>query len=218
MARRIQHYKFEDKRIEGIEPFRKKLGRSFFADVDVRLVNVKTGKPELVIDFHCNYSLTHCLYHFRNGSWGNFDQNLYGITGINELALQLGNLQRKNPFEIDIAELSLHFTDTSLFVSKIPNNSIAEQFGKIISAVSGNFVHFTKHMTEMPYEIFVPVFTEFSMMPHANVLYRYGGHLRQPMGFFEYWALYFHSNEEGEAAIYDLKNREITEGDFLLLP
>lgn len=217
MARRILQRKFDEKHIEGIEQLRKKLERNFFANADVKQVNTSTGEPELVINFYCNYSLTHCLYHFNKGTWGNYEFDLHGATKT-ELEKLLDELQRSNQFEINIAELSVHFTDVSLIISKIHNDSIAKQFGNIISAISENFVYLTKHLTEMPYEIFVPVFTEFSMTPYSNPFDRNNKHFGQHIGFFDYWALYFDSNKQGEASIYDLKNREITEGDFLLLP
>ena len=216
MARRILQHKSEEKNIEGIGQFSKKLERNFFANVDVRQSSMNTCKPELIIDLYCNYSLTHCLYHFNKGTWGNFESDLHGATKT-ELEELLKELQKRNPFKIEIAELSVHFTDVSLIISKIHNDSIAKQFGNIISAVSDNFVYMTKHLTEMPYEIFVPVFTEFSLLEYANPQNTYDGHLRQNIGFFDYWALYFHSTEKGEASIYDLRNREITKGDFLLV-
>ncbi len=216
MGGRLLRNRFHDKKITGLECFRKKLERHFFSDVFVQQILDKNAVPKMVLNFYGNYTLAHCLYHFNNGDWGNFDQEQYHVperkTGLANL---VDELQEQNPFKVDIAELSLHLKDVSIIISRIHEDSVTKELGNIMSAISENFVYFTKSLSEMPYEIYIPVFTEFTLVPSnpTDSFYPY----KKDIGYFDYWALYFDSNANSDASIYDLKNKEITFGDFLLL-
>ncbi len=86
--------------------------------------------------------------------------------------------------------------------------SIPKQLGPIISRVSQHFVYFTKGLTEMPYEIFVPVFEDTSLdNPRSKTC---------QSGYFDYWGLYFENQSQHEAMIYSLNNKKLEKEDLFL--
>ncbi|MEM9076602.1 MAG: hypothetical protein AAGC43_06155 [Bacteroidota bacterium] len=193
----------------GLDDFLKILERDFFADVVAQCrYDVVKERTDLILDIHCNFGLTESLHHFNNGNWGGISpQNeSYSVSRFDD-AFQ--KLCADNNDNVDISELSLHFKDTSLIVSRIQDYSIPEELAGVITTLSEHFVYFTKGLTEMPYEIFVPVFEDIEQ--HALEA---EGQRRQ---YYDFWALYFHDDINHEVLIYDLKNKELTKEDFFLL-
>ncbi|RNC89871.1 MAG: hypothetical protein ED555_10485 [Allomuricauda sp.] len=196
--------------VSGLGEFRKSLDRDFFAESEVTTRWDKDGvTANLTLNLNCNLNLTECLFHLNNGNWGGF---LVESKQAPKFERLVRNLTKKNEMPLEIAEFCVNFKDTSLIVSKIHPQSIPDYLGAILPEICANFVHFTKGLTEMPFEIFVPVFLE--PVPQSNE--------QSPMkpthkGYFDYWGLYFESNADMDARIYDVKNKKIMEGDFLLL-
>ena len=93
-------------------------------------------------------------------------------------------------------------------VSRLYQKSIPEQIGDILYQIGHHFVYFTKGLTEMPYEIFVPVFedTMFGKAPE-----------QQQSGYFDYWGLYFDEAQQHKAMIYSLEKRKLQEEDLFLI-
>ncbi|WP_350285586.1 hypothetical protein [uncultured Croceitalea sp.] len=196
----------------GLKQFRKTLERDFFADARVRVTNHLAKNAELVIELDCNFGLTESLFHLNNGNWGSFYASCPKEDTANPFQIALFQLSEENDCQFDIHELIINLRDTSLVITKIFDQSIPDQLGNILSSISENFVHFTKGLTEMPYEIFVPVFEE------QNGAYPKSGRStkKSKTDYFDFWGLYFESSCEG--AIYDLKSKSvIDESDFFLL-
>ncbi len=197
-----------DLKIEGLEAFAKSLERHFFSEVTVRnCASLKTS-VQLAIELDCNLSLVEMLFHFNKGTWGNFRQNK---SSFSELFRQL---EKKNGLHVDTEELTLVFKDTTIVIHKIYKNSIEEQLENIFRQIGKHYVHFSKGLTETPYEIYIPVFEECT---HANdTLIRNieaGNHSKK--NYFKYWGLYCESEED--AIIYDLKKMKIEQGDLIML-
>jgi hypothetical protein len=195
--------------LKGINVFKSKLEKFFFADADIKITETKPNtNSHLNISLNCNFGLTESLFHLNSGNWGGFCKNSSKLeySGF-ELAVQ--DLEEENTNEIIIEEIAIHFKDTSLFITKIPSLNITDQLCDILSAVSENFVHFTRGLTEMPYEIFVPVFEEDSNVPCNNN--------KKITSYFNYWGMYFHSDVNQDSLVYDLKSKTIIDGDFFLL-
>ena len=145
---------------EGMKQFVRRVERDFFAQVVVGYCSsCPEHETELRIDVFCNYGLTESLHHFNRGDWGGMRDNDESITSSSfQKAFQ--QLKQQTPARIDVAELSLHFKDTTIIITKIYEFSIPEQLTRIISVLSEHFVHITKGMTEMPNEIFIPIFED----------------------------------------------------------
>ena len=194
---------------EGIEAFLNVLEREFFAEIYAECrYDVNKERTDLILDIYCNFGLTESLHHFNNGSWGgmSISKDSHCPSRFDE-AFQ--KLFTDNNHAIDIAELSLHFKDTSIIVSRIQDYSIPEELGSIIYTLSENFVYFTKGLTEMPYEIFVPVFEDIDQ--HALEAEGQRGQ------YYDFWGLYFNDEINHDVLIYDLKSKTLKKEDFFLL-
>ncbi|MEC8832733.1 MAG: hypothetical protein VX772_10270, partial [Bacteroidota bacterium] len=121
----------------------------------------------------------------------------------------LKRLNEKSTYPADILETSLHFTDTSIVISRLYANSIPEHIGEIISTISKHFVYFTKGLTEMPYEIFVPIFEDKEVLDNQEKSCT-------ETSYYEYWGLYFDSSQEHEALIYSLDKKRFYEESIFL--
>ncbi|WP_343486117.1 hypothetical protein [Allomuricauda sp. d1] len=203
----------EKKTPKAVVDFRKDLDRFFFGDSTIACIRNEFGQvTELVVSISCNFGITESLHHLNRGDWGGFVRDRQYRSQFDRSLLAL---RKKCSLEIDISEFTINFLDTSIIISKIYPNSIPDYLDAILNAVSLNFVHFTKAMTEMPYEIFVPVFIEEMNVPKLEKLRNQN--LDMPRSYFDFWGLYFSSNQNNEATVYDVNEKKIIEGDFLLL-
>ncbi|WP_420602018.1 hypothetical protein [Flagellimonas sp.] len=91
------------------------------------------------------------------------------------------------------------FKDTSLIITRIYDHSIPAQLEDIISKASEHFVYFTKGLTEMPYEIFVPVF-EDNTQNTTEIS-------KNQSTYFDYWGLYFDDEVQHDVNGIHLKNK-----------
>lgn len=196
----------------GLNTFKNHLERDFFANATVREVLNKENSIDLIIELDCNFGLTESLFYLNNGNWGSFYTSKSKENEASPFQIALFNLSEENNVNVDISELSINLRDTSIVITKIYNNSVSDQLGNILCAISENFVHFTKGLSEMPYEIFVPVFEELDQ----GVISIGNSTKKSKTDYFDFWGLYFESNTD--SVIYDLKSKSIIdEGDFLLL-
>ncbi|WP_298790211.1 hypothetical protein [uncultured Allomuricauda sp.] len=194
----------------GLEEFTSALEKVFFAKASVQCrYNTKQFRADLYVELRCNYGLTEGLHYCNTGNWGGFAQNDSGETALTPFDSSYQNLYDLNKGAIDIAEISLHFNDTSLIVTRIYAQSIPEQLGAIIFKVSENFVYLTKGLTEMPYEIFVPVFED---VPEPSTEKE-----NVDLNYYHHWGLYFDDEVNHNAMVYDLKRKKLYNEDFFLL-
>ncbi|GMN09089.1 hypothetical protein MTsPCn9_04550 [Croceitalea sp. MTPC9] len=202
--------------IMGINQFVSSLEKFFFAEANIK-TTFNESCPDLSINIglNCNFGLTESLFHLNSGNWGGFCKNNSKLeySGFEQAVTKL---QELNSQKIIIEEIAIYFIDTSLFITKIPNQNITDQLCSILGALSENFVHFTKGLTEMPYEIFIPVFEESTDKTYASDDV-YGVMSKIRTSYFNYWGLYFYSEVNQDSLVYDLKSKNIIDGDFILL-
>lgn len=193
----------------GLDTFLKILERDFFASVKVKCkYNNVENRADLILDLYLNFGIVDCLRHFNQGNWGDDSFSKESSENITaSLTSALEHLNVQNSHNIDILEMSFHFKETSIVVTRLYHQSIAEQIGKVLYKIGCHFVYFTKGLTEMPYEIFVPVFedTMFGKAPE-----------QQQSGYFDYWGLYFDEAQQHKAMIYSLEKRKLQEEDLFL--
>lgn len=198
--------------LSGLKKFQKSLERDFYADSLIKTTHGQEHTTELIIELDCNFSLTESLFHLNNGNWGSYDINASGVEAASPFETALFDLSRENDRRVDIKELTINLKDTSLVITKIFDYSIPDQLGNILASISENFVHFTKALTEMPYEIFVPIFEESQTTVASAVT----STKKSKTDYFDFWGLYFESNIDAE--VYNLNTRTIIdESDFFLL-
>nr|WP_297788101.1 hypothetical protein [uncultured Allomuricauda sp.] len=196
---------------DGLDDFLRVLEKYFFATAKVQFKhNPQKNCTDLVIDLYHNFGIGECLRHFNNGDWGNYnfaEESRSNISKSLENALE--SLNEKSLYPTDILELSFHFNDTSIIVARLFRKSIPEQASKILTAIGKHFIYFTKGLTEMPYEIFVPVFEDTSVPLNQS-------EMDTKCGYFDYWGLYFDKNKEHEALIYSLHKRKLYDESIFL--
>jgi hypothetical protein len=194
--------------IEGLGSFKKHLEKYFFSQVVVRDVSTESTSTKLVLELSCNFGLTEMLHHLNLGTWGNFGSK------ENSFRHLLETLRGRNDQYLEVEEFAIFLKDTSIIINKIYDESIPQQLEEILQAVSKNYVHFTRGLTEIPYEIYIPVFEE-SLLEDDNTLMNIKSGNTQVKDYFKYWGLYFYT--EDDALIYDLKNTAIISGDLQML-
>ena len=196
----------------GLNGFKSQLERDFFAEATIQEVLTEEKTIELIVELDCNFGLTESLFYLNNGNWGSFYTTKSKKSEASPFQKALFNLSEENGVNIDISELTINLRDTSIITTKIYTHSIPDQLGNILCSISENFVHFTKALTEMPYEIFVPIFEE----QEQGVLSKGVSTHKSKTDYFDFWGLYFESTID--SAVYDLKNKSIIdESDFFLL-
>lgn len=196
-----------------IEYLRKLIERDFFADVNIHCnYSTVTNTWKLVINMQCNFTLIDSFTYLNNGGWGGFQFSFANGQLISTSSFQdfFTDLNNKSEAIYDIEELSICMLDTSIIIGKVHELSILENIGKIFDALNSNFVHYTKGISEMPYEIFLPVYEE-SQETNIN-------QTNNPQNadvYYNYWGLYFDSDTQ--MFVYDCKNKTLDDGDFFLL-
>jgi len=197
-------FKFnKDFRVEGLVSFKKDLERHFFAKAAICNYTIDDTEYLLAIELNCNLTLVELLFYYNRGDWGNEDT----------LAYHLRKLAKINTLNIDIGELSIHLKDTSIIINRLYHQSIQEQFQNIISEIANHYVHFTKGLSEVPYEIFVPVFEETNLETNTSFLNMAHGKSSKN-DYFKYWGVYYQSQDH--PSIYDLGHLSLISGDLYM--
>lgn len=194
--------------IKGVDSLCRDLEKYFFSRVITRTGRPQASTTNLVIELHCNMSLVEVLFHFTKDNWGNFGD------GQSSLTQMMKDLMLQNKITLDIGEISLFFKDTTIVISKIYDNSIPEQLNTILTEIGKNYVHFSKGLAEVPYEIYVPVF-EDSKDQNIAVINNIKVANNSKKDYYKYWALYFDSEED--AIIYNLEKSCLENGDLFML-
>ncbi len=194
----------------GLEDFLKSVERDFFAEAKLLFrFSEKRQKMELVLDICCNFGLTVGLHHFNNENWGGFIWDEQDNPTESSFVEAFGDLNRKNGGTLELVEVSLNFLDTSIIITQLHDQSIPERLGEIVTKISEHFVYFTKGLTAMPYEIFVPVFEDTLPEPP--------GVEKEQTGYFDFWGLYFEESAPHKVMVYCLKNKKFCKEDLFLL-
>lgn len=195
----------------GLDLLTKTLERDFFAEASIGF-EVKDERIELVVHLNSNLALTESLFHLNNGTWGNFKSVISGGVKISPFHTTLLQLEQENKMPVVIVEMSVHLKDTSIILSRLPNCYIEDNLEGIFRAISENLLQFTQGMSQIPYEIFVPIYEESAdMTPCIN-----DDKYQKNSCYLAFWGLYFEGNYD--AMVYDVKNKSIiAQSEFFLL-
>ena len=189
--------------ILGLEHYLQSLERNYFSNVTLRKYSTSENTVNMALDMVCPITFVEMLGHFNKGRWGH-DANSHPAFEKSFRALTV-----QNKIYLDIEELTLFLSDTSIVIKKIYNCSIPEQLHNILTEIANHYVFLTKGLTERPYEIFVPVFEDKIQNSH---LIEKPSFEESPKNYFEYWGIYMDS--EDEALIYDLKKNSFIPADL----
>ncbi|MEL6917289.1 MAG: hypothetical protein AAFO99_06120 [Bacteroidota bacterium] len=209
------HFQFnKDLNIAGLDSFKKNLEKDFFSEVTIRHRSSGGTNRSLIIELDCNFGLHEILHYMKNGSWGHMLKNDDTLEESSLFSRSLLQLKELNCFDIDVDEFSIFLNDTSVIINKIYEQSIPEQLEHILTKVAEHYVHLTNGLTEIPFEIYVPVFEE-GLLENDTTLANIRTANNSQKDYFNYWGLYFDS--EDDAVIYDLAKKTIVPGDLYML-
>jgi len=199
----------QDFQIEALDSFVSSVERDFFASIYLTKQLTKKKECLLTLELTCNLSLAGILFHFNRSEWGAFDSE------GSSLSKNLEVLESKNPFSVDIDEFSLFLKDTAIIINRIHSKSILEQLHTIISEIARHYVHMTKELDEMPFEIYVPVF-DSSDEDKGDTTQDSVEIDKSPEEYYNFWGLYFDSGRN--PMIYNLKSRLLFSADLFIFP
>ena len=200
--------------LNGLQSFKKSLERDFFCDCETfcGLDNDKIT-TNVALTMRYKFSLSESLFYLTKG---NFESDYSDNIGIAKFENAIEDLFQKNQDPIELIEVTFYFTDTTLIISQLYPGSIMDNLRILLSAVSENLVHFTKGLTEMPFEIFIPVLEEQELKPETKLINREIKN-EDYTGYLDYWALYFESNADKDPVIYNVRTKNITKEPFFFL-
>lgn len=185
----------ENSGIIGLDKYVKSLEKFYFSEVLLRKHSESEQAISITIDMKCNVCLTDILDFYRKGRWG------YGKEGSSPLKDSLALLSKKNAIALDIEELTFFFEDTSIIIKRIYNKSIPEQLNEILDELVNHYIYFSKGLTEIPYEIFIPVFEDSLLETGKEQPVNFMSN-DAPTTYFNFWGVYLESHED--ALIYDV--------------
>ncbi len=196
--------------IEGLNSFAKNLEKHFFSKVIIRNISTLPTEINLVIELTCNLELNELLNHFKQQIWGNFASKKHSFSN------ELKQLKDINDISIEVEELSVFLQDTSIVITSIYSQSIPEHLESIFSNLENSSLHFMKRETEVPFEIYLPVYEDNDITYENESVIEVGTSNAAPAkDYFSYWGMYFHSEED--AIVYDLKNQILIDGTVQML-
>jgi|SRR5690606_37763839 len=192
----------------GLDEFLRIIEKDFFTEAKIHFnYDTESRKSDIVLNLNFNFGITESIKFLNAGSWGGLDFPQTGHRVSSSFEKAFWDFNALNNDSLDISELSLHFKDTSLVISRLYAHSIPKEFGNILLKASKHFVYYTKGLSEMPYEIFVPVFEDRT--PNAI------GPKVGTNGYFDYWGLYYEGDSH-QVMIYSLRKRKMYEVDLFL--
>jgi len=192
-----------------LEKFERIIEKTFFSIVTTRCYMISPLEAHLVVELNCNFNLIESLNHFKKGLWGSFSIK-------NESLVEaLKQLKKSNNININLEEFSIFFNDTAIIINRFYEQSISDELENIFNELTSHYIHYTKGLKEIPYEIYLPVFEE-NVLNKQDILptdLEFSTCCQQD--YFSFWGLYYDS--EDEAVIYDLKNQTVINGNLQML-
>ena len=200
--------------INGLELFRKSLEKNYFAEVGIANYGAKEEVANLIIDLKCNFSLSETLFYLTNTISKSRKPKSLIPRKTFLFHKAYSKLKNSNHISLDISELTINLTDTTILISKIYDHSIEDQIENIFTELSNHNLYYTKGHNETPFEIFIPVFEEDTLESDAK-LQNIVSDNNNINDYFGFWGMYYDLTEE--AVIYDLNTKRIIQGDIQIL-
>lgn len=199
---------------ESLELFIKRLEKEYYANVNVRGLEYHEDRADLVVELQFNLSLVEFLYHMQKRHLGQLIQT--ETNDLKDVVLYdaLITLSESNGFDIDIEELTIFLSDSEITIKRIYEHSIEDQIGNIFKELAEHCMDCTNNQSNMPSEIFIPVFEDKLDEKLKNGKYMDSVNSNK-RDYFNFWGIYFSHNDD--AVIYDLGMRSIISGDLYML-
>ncbi len=207
----------KDTDIAGLSDFKRKLERLFFSKVVIRNSATDGQIVKLVVEISCNFDLAEGLVNLDQGIWAQAKKSAEHVFRDSKFFNLVNDLREKNDFVIDVEEFSIVFNDCNVIVNKIYDGSIPEQLDAILTKLSAHFVHLAKDEIELPFEVFIPIFEEQKKSGDIESTVPMNSEKDQltRKDYFNFWGLYFYSEDDG--LIYTLESKSISSGELNML-
>ena len=211
--KKIRTFESEDNTILGLKTFLLKIEKDFFCKVSIVNQDSFTTTNDLVLDVSFNFNLSEGLSILALGKLNGQDLMLQNEKdSFFQKAFQKLRIASNNLF--DIKELNLIFKDSTIVVYRIFENSIALELNKIIIELHKSYTYFTKGLTQLPYEIHVPIL-ENSNFYTKSALVNNNTKEENQKSYYSFWGLYFDCKVDSD--IYDAQGKEIIYGKLTML-
>jgi len=212
---RISGFAFQDDICnKSLELFGRRLEKEYYADALIRIFEYDLERFSLVVDLQSKLTLVELLYHMQETRVGQTPLSMNNDLNNNAFVAALSDLRQANGYDFDVEELTFFLADSEITIKRIYEYSIEDQIGNISKELIKHFNDFSNNQSDIPSEIFIPVF-EVNLKDQL----KYGnsgeyGSLNQ-RDYFNFWGIYFSHNDD--AVIYDLSKRSIISGDLHML-
>lgn len=194
------------KQLIALNTFKKSLEKYLFSNVFISTNPQESNTAHLVIEAHCNFQLGEIIAFIKDGIWG----TPTGQTKSSFLKNLFTQFKIHNSKLTDVDELTIFLNDTTIIISRIYNQSIAEQLEQIFKKLIDNYKNFD--YAETPFEIYIPIFEENRFELNSPL---FKTESKQKMDYYNFWGLYYSSKED--AVVYDLKKKSTINGDLQLV-
>ena len=197
--------------ILGLGDFKRNIEKNFFAEVLISPSSEEGKNNNLIVEINSNFTFEEVLFYLKNYKdvlADHMDSDNYPFLNA------FKELQLLNKQTIDVEEVYITLKDTCIIVQRIYEQSIPEQLENILLAITHHDIYFTKGMSEIPYEIYIPVFEQVNLGENEAVESTADLMIckNTKNDYFGFWGLYFDSEEN--AVIYDLKHRSLIHADL----
>src|SRR5690606_32957938 len=112
----------------GLDEFLKIIEKDFFTEAKIHFnYDVDSKKTDIVLNLNFNFGIAESIKFLNAGSWGGlvFPESGHKVSSSLEGAFWEFNALNKDA--LDIAEISLHFKDTSIIISRLYAHSIPKE-------------------------------------------------------------------------------------------
>ncbi|SFW17425.1 hypothetical protein [Cellulophaga fucicola] len=190
--------------LKQLEIFRNKLEKAYFSGVLIRVLKNTQDSLEIGVEFQSNFWLSEGVCYYNNSNWLK-DKLDINSSRLEEFYSSLESLRNNTEQFVDIAELAIYLTDTSIIISKVCKNSIVNSLDAILDTLVTNIDNLVTDKLELPTEIHLPLLPE-DKIDLTNITEK---------SYFGFWGLYYESEED--AVIYDVSNNTTNKGDLFMV-
>ncbi|WP_165750273.1 hypothetical protein [Cellulophaga sp. Z1A5H] len=211
--KKILAFGSEENKILGLDAFMLKIEKDFFCNVSIVSEDTSVTKNDLVLDINFNFNIKQGLSILAEGKLEGHDLMLKNEDG-HFFFTALEKLRNASRNTFDIKELNLIFEDCTIIIYRIFENSIPLEIDKLILELHKNYIYYTKGLSQLPYEIHIPVLEKSNFLNKKTLLNCNAKEIDQK-NYNGFWGLYFDSIVDSE--IYDSQSKEIIYGKLTML-
>ena len=201
--------------VRGLTAFHKSLEKYFFSEAYIACSPTSATEANLIVEIRCNFSLSEAISVLAKANNSNFLETPRVAHIPSCFTTAFLELLDNNKNAVDVEEFTIFLKDITIVVNKIYPQSIPDQLDMILRNIATHYVYYTKGLTEIPYEIYVPVFEEGQLENDSLAPLNIGTAGNPHKDYFGFWGLYHDSDED--AVVYDLKSKTMIRGELLLL-